>query len=314
MSLRAELVRVSARWFIKRRGRHKSITQARERLRRTQALVPLPPRRATTVVVDAGGVGAHRVSTPASRPDHHVLYLHGGGYVAGSAALYRHFTWRIAASTRSTLLAINYRLAPEHPFPAALTDAVAAYQWLLAQAADPKAIVIIGDSAGGGLTLATLMKLRDQRLPLPAAAVALSPWTDLALTGASLRLNAKADSMLNSEDMQSFADMYLAGTDPKDPYVSPLYDTGAGLPPILILVGSEEVLLDDAVRMAERLRNAGGIVELEIWPRMLHVWPLFVPVMPEAHRAIARMGRFVLGSFDINPSSQASRGSPGKRE
>jgi epsilon-lactone hydrolase len=296
MSLRAELVRVGARWFIKHRGRHKTITQAREHLHQTQALVPRPPARATTVVVDAGGVEAYRISTPASRPGHHVLYLHGGGYVAGSAALYRHFTWRIAASTRSTLLAIDYRLAPEHPFPAALTDAVAAYQWLLAQASNPKTIAVIGDSAGGGLALATLMKLRDQGLPLPAAAIALSPWTDLALTGASLRLNAKADSMLNSEDMQSFADMYLAGTDPRNPYVSPLYDTGAGLPPILILVGSEEVLLDDAVRMAERLHNAGGTVELEIWPRMLHVWPLFVPVLPEAHRAIARMGLFVLGN------------------
>jgi epsilon-lactone hydrolase len=294
MSLRAELV--SARWFIKRRGRHKSITQAREHLHRTQSLVPLPPPRTTTVVVDAGGVEAHRISTPESRPDHHVLYLHGGGYVTGSVALYRHFTWRVAASTRSTLLAIDYRLAPEHPFPAALMDAIAAYQWLLARAPNPKAIAVIGDSAGGGLALAILMKLRDQGLPLPAAAIALSPWTDLALTGASLRLNAKADSMLNSEVMQSFADMYLAGTDPRNPYVSPLYDTGAGLPPILILVGSEEVLLDDAVRMAERLRTAGGTVELEIWPRMLHVWPLFVPVLPEAHRAIARMGRFVLGN------------------
>jgi acetyl esterase/lipase len=296
MSLQAELIRVGARLFIKRRGRHKSIAQARENLHRTQSLVPLPPPRTTTVNLDAGGVEAHRISTPASRPDHHVLYLHGGGYVAGSAALYRHFTWRIAASTRSTLLAIDYRLAPEHPFPAALADAVSAYQWLLAQAPNPKAIAIIGDSAGGGLALATLMKLRDGGLPLPAAAISLSPWTDLALTGASLRLNAKADSMLNSEDMHSFADMYLAGTDPRNPYVSPLYDTGAGLPPILILVGSEEVLLDDAVRMAERLRDAGGIVELEIWPRMLHVWPLFVPLLPEAHRAIARMGRFVLSN------------------
>jgi acetyl esterase/lipase len=296
MSLRAELVRVGARWFIKRRSRHKSITQAREHLHRTQAFVPRPPAQTTTVVVDADGIEAYRISTPASRPDHYVLYLHGGGYVSGSAALYRHFTWRIAASTRSTLLAVDYRLAPEHPFPAALTDAVAAYQWLRAQAPNPKAIAVIGDSAGGGLALATLMKLRDQGLPLPTAAIAISPWTDLALTGASLRFNAKADSMINSEDMQSFADMYLAGTDPRNPYVSPLYDTGAGLPPILILVGSEEVLLDDAVRMAERLRYAGGIVELEIWPKMLHVWPLFVPVLPEANRAIARMGHFVLAN------------------
>jgi epsilon-lactone hydrolase len=294
MSVQAELTRLGARWFIKRTGKHKSITQARESLRRTQVLVPRPPARTTTEVVDVGGVEAYRISTPASLPNRYLLYLHGGAYVAGSPALYRHFTWRIAEATRSTLLAIEYRLAPEHPFPAALTDAVAAYRWLLAHAADPKGLAIIGDSAGGGLALATLMKIRDQGLPLPATAVAMSPWTDLALTGASLRLNAKVDCMVNSEEMPSIADMYLAGTDPRNPYASPLYGNPAGLPPILIQVGSEEVLLDDAARMAERLRNAGGKVELEIWPRMPHVWQLFVPLLPEAHRAIAQIGRFVL--------------------
>lgn len=295
MSLQAELARLGARWFIKRTGRHKSLAQARESLRRTQVLVPRPPARTTTVVVDAGGVEAYWISTPASLPNRYLLYLHGGAYVAGSPTLYRHFTWRIAETTRSTLLAIEYRLAPEHPFPAALMDAVAAYRWLLAQVADPR-VAFIGDSAGGGLALATLMKLRDQGLPLPAAAVAMSPWTDLALTGASLRLNAKADCMVNSEEMQSIADMYLAGADARNPYASPLYGNPAGLPPILIQVSSEEVLLDDSARMAERLRNAGGKVELEIWPRMPHVWQLFVPLLPEAHRAIERIGSFVLNN------------------
>jgi epsilon-lactone hydrolase len=293
MSLRAELVRFGTRWLFKRRKPHRSIAQARQRLRTAEPFVPRPPEGTQAHAINAGGVSAHRITTPASRHRRHVLYLHGGGYVAGSPTLYRHFTWRIASATQSALVALDYRLAPESPFPAAVLDACAAYRWLLAEGADPKAISIVGDSAGGGLALAMLMMLRDQGAPLPAAAVAMSPWTDLALTGRSLELNVKTDSMLNADDMQYFADTYLAGADPKNPYASPLYGDPAGLPPTLIQVGSEEVLLDDSVRMAERLRAGGRIVELEVWARVPHVWHLFVPVLPEARRAIARIGEFV---------------------
>jgi epsilon-lactone hydrolase len=293
MSLRAELVRFGTRWLFKRRRPHHSIAQARDRLRAAEPFVPRPPRGTQTHTINAGGVSAHRITTRVSRRARHVLYLHGGGYVAGSLTLYRHFTWRIASATQSTLVALDYRLAPESPFPAAVLDACAAYRWLLAEGVDSKAISIVGDSAGGGLVLATLMMLRDENVPLPAAAVAISPWTDLALTGHSLELNVKTDSMLDIEDMQYFADTYLAGADPKNPYASPLYGDPTGLPPILIHVGSEEVLLDDAVRMAERLRAGGCVVELEVWARVPHVWHLFVPLLPEAHQAIARIGEFV---------------------
>jgi epsilon-lactone hydrolase len=243
--------------------------------------------------VDAGGVPGELVATAASRLDRHVLFLHGGGYVTGSPALYRHFTWRIATAARARVLAIDYRLAPEHPFPAALDDALAAYRWLLAGTAQPQRTAVIGDSAGGGLALALLLRLRDDGLECPAAAVALSPWTDLALTGTSLSLNAKSDPMINVAGARLFADCYLAGADPRNPYASPLYGNPAGLPPALIHVGSDEILHDDAVRMAENLRAARCQVQIEVWPRMPHGWHLFAPVLPEARTAIARIGAFV---------------------
>jgi epsilon-lactone hydrolase len=291
MSLRAELLRLAVRRFIKRRG-HKTVEEARQRLNTAAAWVPRAPKGTQIVAINADGVPADYIDTRTSRPDRNVLYLHGGGYITGSPSLYRHFTWRIAAVTRARVLAIDYRLAPEHPAPAALDDAVAAYGWLLARGADPARTIIIGDSAGGGLTFATVLKLRDENISLPAAVVALSPWTDLALTGPSLSLNARTDPMVNVEDARLFATSYLAGTDPRNPYASPLYGDLTGLPPALIHVGSDEILLDDAVRLADRLRAAGSHVELEIWPRMPHVWHLFAPILPEARQAIARIGAF----------------------
>ena len=293
MSIRAELVRLGARWLIKRRGRRETAQQTRQRLRAIEALCPRPPTSTTITSVDAGAVMADRVTTPASDLNRHVLYLHGGGYRAGAPTYYRHFTWRIASATRASVLAIKYRLAPEHPFPAALEDAISAYRWMIGEGADPRQCAVIGDSAGGGLALAMLLKLRDDGCRVPAAAVALSPWTDLALTGASLHRNARSDPMLNADDLPSIVADYLAFADPRSPYVSPLYGNPVGLPPVLIQVGSDEIMRDDAVRMANKLRSAGCRVELEIWRRMPHVWHLFVPVLPEAHRAIERIGDFI---------------------
>jgi len=291
VSLRSELVRLGARWFIKHRGRP-TVAAARQSVLAAAKWVPSPPAGTKVQPVDAGGVPGEFIATGASRLDRHVLFLHGGGYVTGSLALYRHFTWRIAAAARARVLAIDYRLAPEHPFPAALDDALAAYQWLLAGMADPQRTAVLGDSSGGGLALALLLRLRDHGLELPAAAVALSPWTDLALTGASLSLNAKSDPMMGAAYARLFANCYLAGADPRNPYASPLYGNPAGLPPTLIHVGSDEILRDDAVRMAEVLRTASCCVRIEVWPRMPHVWHLFAPVLPEAREAIARIGDF----------------------
>src|SRR5215471_17127587 len=294
MSLRSEIVRLGMRLLIKRRKyRDLTIEQHRQFASAAERLVPAPPPDTTTLTVDAGGVRADLISTPFSKCERNVLFLHGGGFISGSPALYRHVTWRIATTTHARVLAVDYRLAPEHPFPAALEDAAAAYQWLLDQGADARRVAVMGDSAGGGLVFSLMLRLRDEGSPLPGAAVALSPWTDLALTGSSLKLNAHADPLLNAEDPPQFVEDYLAGVDPRTPYASPLYGNPAGLPPTIIQVGSDEVLRDDAVRMADRMRAAGCQVELEIWPRMPHVWHVFVPLIPEARRAIERIGSFI---------------------
>src|SRR5436305_3636046 len=202
MSLRAELVRVWLRWAMKR-SNHPNVTIAerRRRMARFERRVPRPPGWSEMSERPLGGIPALHVRSLASQPVRQILFLHGGGYVTGSPPLYRHILWRFAAGAEASVAAIDYRLAPEHPFPAALDDAVAAWRGLLAEGADPRRCAVMGDSAGGGLALALAMRLRDEGEPLPAAIVAMSPWTDLAVTGASMRLNARADPMENPEDV-----------------------------------------------------------------------------------------------------------------
>ncbi|WP_298259720.1 alpha/beta hydrolase [Bradyrhizobium sp.] len=293
MSLRAELLRLALRLF-KPSGKHRELDleTARRRLRRLEPLVPGPSRGTRTETLDAGGVNAVRIIAPQAREDACVLHFHGGGYVIGTAPLYRDFTWRLGAVARASVLYFDYRLAPEHPFPAALDDAVTVYRWL-AKRIDPKRIAVVGDSAGGGLALATLYRMRDEGLPLPAAAVAISPWTDLALTGPSLQSNAAADPMMDAARLPALVDCYLAGADARHPYASPLYGDAAGLPPTLIQVGGDEILRDDSLRMAERLKATGCDAEIEVWPRMPHAWHLYARILPEGREAIARAGQFV---------------------
>lgn len=303
MSLRAEIVRLGLRFFIKRRaGPHPDLQMLRQQVERIKWLVPNPPRGTIATRVSAGGVPAVQVATPKSRDGYHVFYLHGGGYVSGSPSHYRDFIWRIANATQARVLCISYRVAPEHPFPAAVDDAVSAYRWLLAQGADPQRTAVMGDSAGGGLALALLLRLRDEGVPLPAAAVAMSPWTDLAMAGESYRRFAKADPMLSVVPAQTFARWYLAGGDARQPYASPLYGDHKGLPPTLIQVGSDEILLDDAKTMAERMRAAGCAAELEVWPRMPHVWQVHARLVPEARQAVKRIGDFVLRATAVSGS------------
>jgi epsilon-lactone hydrolase len=294
LSLRAYLMRAYLRMVFKPSLRAwPSVAAARRLYRFLGRLVSRPPRGTETVTVDAGGVKAERIATPASRHDRYILYLHGGGYVGGSPGLYRDLTWRLAALGRARVLCIDYRLAPEHPFPAALDDTVAAYRWLLAQGIDPCRMAVMGDSAGGGLVFAALLRLRDEGVALPAAAVVVSPWTDLALTGESFRLNAAIDPLMPVELAPRVVALYLAGADPRDPYASPLYGDPAGLPPTLILVGGDDALRDDGVRMADKMRAAGCRVEIEVWPHMWHVWHMLMRVMPEAKAAIARIADFM---------------------
>jgi epsilon-lactone hydrolase len=311
MSVRSELVRFGLRWLIKHRN-HRELTleQHRRFVAVAERLVRDPPVHTRTASVDANGVRADLITTPDSDPERHVLFLHGGAFIIGSPNLYRHLTWRIASAARSRLLVVDYRLAPEHPYPAALDDAFTAYDWLVTRGTEPRRVAFMGDSAGGGLVFSLMLRLRDEGYPLPAAAVALSPWTDLALTGASLRMNTACDPMLSGDDPSLFVNDYLAGADPRSPYVSPLYGDPAGLPPTFIQVGSDEVLRDDAVRMADRMRVAGCHVELEIWPRMPHVWHVFVPLIPEARRAIERVGAFVRETTGYDDAPPLARSAP----
>lgn len=296
MTIRAELLRLGLRLF-KSSGSEPDIAAGRRHMEFYERITPKPPSDTNVVQLSAGGVPAVRVNTPRSRQDRHVLYLHGGSYAYGSPRLYRDFLWRIADATAAQVLCIDYRLAPEHPFPAAVDDAVAAYRFLLADGADPRRTAVMGESAGGGLTFGTLLRLRDEGVPLPAAAAGISPWTDLALTGDTLKTNAKADPMLNAAQAQAFADFYLGGADPRHPYASPLHGDPRGLPPSLIQVGSDEILRADAERLAQKLRQAGCVAELEVWPRMPHAWHVFARVLPEARRAIERIGNFVQAAF-----------------
>jgi monoterpene epsilon-lactone hydrolase len=293
MSLRAELFRAGLRIFLKRRSRNLDLAAWRQQMWATEKLVPRPPKRSQSTEIKIGALTMQRVVTPKSHGERAVLYLHGGGYVSGGPGHYRHFVWRIADALAATVWVLAYRLAPEHPFPAALEDAAAAYAYLAGEASDTRALFVMGDSAGGGLTLALLLKLRDEQRPLPRAAVALSPWTDLALTGPSLEENADADPMLNAGDMPEIAQLYLGGTDPRTPYASPLYGDATRLPPVLIQVGSDEILRDDAVRMAEKLKRDNPKGRLEVWHRMPHGWQMCVPMLPEARRAIRNIASFV---------------------
>lgn len=244
--------------------------------------------------VNAAGVSAEWVTAPGGASDRVVLYFHGGGYSVGTLASYRNFTGRLARGTGARLLAVGYRLAPEHPFPAALDDAVASYGWLIDQGIPPNRIALAGDSAGGGLALATAIALRDRGYPRPAAIVAICPSTDLAKEGASVRERAHLDPIVNYESSMAHALRYVGkGGNLKHPLASPLYAELHDLPPILILIGTHECLFDDSSRFAAKAESAGVEVELDIWEGMIHVWPIFADILPEGREAIEKIGNYV---------------------
>jgi acetyl esterase/lipase len=248
--------------------------------------------------IKVDNIPAAWISTPETKNQYVILYLHGGGYMEGSIKTHQELVSRIARVAKARALMLDYRLAPENIFPAALDDAFAGYHWLIKnEKINPKNIIIAGDSAGGGLTIATLLKLRDSGSPLPAAAIGISPWTDLAMTGESLRKNAKKDVMLAYYNLYFMAFLYLDDVDPKNPLVSPLYADLKGLPPILIQVGDAEVLLDDSIRFADRAKKAGVNITLDIWKDMPHVFQSGASLAPEGQQAIDKMGIFIQKFF-----------------
>lgn len=243
--------------------------------------------------VDAGGIPGEWISTPESVAERAILYLHGGGYTIGSINTHRPMISRISRAAGARALAIDYRLAPENPFPAAVEDATAAYRWLISTGVESAGLVIAGDSAGGGLTVATLIALRDAGEPVPAAGVCISPWVDMEALGESMRTKADADPMVTREGILQMAKAYLGDVDARTPLASPVYADLKGLPPLLIQAGTAETLLDDATRLAERAKSAGVDVVLEPWEEMIHVWHAFAAMLPEGQQAIERIGEFV---------------------
>jgi len=243
--------------------------------------------------VNAGGVPAEWITTPGAVAERIICYLHGGGYVLGSISTHRELASRLSRAASARVLILGYRLAPENPFPAAVDDSTAAYRWLLSIGVDPARLVIAGESAGGGLTVATFVALRDAGEPLPAAGICLSPWVDLACLGESIVTKAEIDPVADKESMLMLAKAYLGDTDPCTPLASPLYAELTGLPPLLIQVGTAECLFDDAMRLADNARAAGVDVTLEPWDDMIHMWHMFAAILPEGQQAIDRIGEFI---------------------
>lgn len=274
-----------------------SVEGARTGLEQLASLTKLP-EDVKCEPLDAGGVPAEWITTPGVEDQYAILYLHGGGYVAGSVKTHRDLASRISRASKARVLIIDYRLAPEHPFPAAVEDATAAYRWLVsAGGIDPSNLIVAGDSAGGGLTVASLVKLRDEGDAPPAGAVCLSPWTDLACTGETLKTKAEVDPFVTPEGIEFMARVYLGDADPRNPLASPLYADLKGLPPMLIQVGTSEILLDDSLRLADRAKAAGVNVELDVWEDMVHVFAAFAAFAPEGRQAIERIGEFVKKIF-----------------
>ena len=243
--------------------------------------------------VMVGNVKAEWITAPGAADDRAILYLHGGGYVIGSINTHRALAAALSQAAKARVLVIDYRLAPEHPHPAAVDDAVACYRWLLKQGVSPKRLAIAGDSAGGGLTVATLVALRDAGEKLPACAVCISPWVDLEGIGESMTKLADVDPMVKKDGLLQLAGLYLNGKDARTPLAAPLYADLSGLPPLLIQVGTWETLLDDASRIAERAKKAGVEVTYDPWEGMIHVWHLFASMLDEGKQAITKIGEFV---------------------
>lgn len=260
-------------------------------------ITPVKAGRTKAEWVEPGEVQEHRV----------ILYLHGGGYVAGSPETHRSIVARLCEASAARGLVVDYRLAPEHKFPAAVEDALDAYQWLLGQGVDPKGIAIAGDASGGGLAMATCMALRDAQAPMPAAVVAMSPWSDLAMTSWSALTLRKQDAAQSMTLLALQARHYLQAKNPTEPLASPLYGDFRGLPPHLIHVGSNEILRDDATRLSQKGEEGGIDMSVEVWAGMPHAFQ-FYSMLPEAEGSLARLGSFIKTRTVITPSARRAAG------
>jgi monoterpene epsilon-lactone hydrolase len=282
----------AVRNLLRSRPRPVNWAERRERLDAIGSTCP-PAPNLDFEPIGIGEASAEWSIAPGSDASRVLLYFHGGGYCSGSIVSHRGMVSETGRSAGIRTLALGYRLAPEHPFPAALDDALAAYAYLLEQGIAARRIAFGGDSAGGGLALATMLRLRELGRPLPACAWLVSPWVDLRMTGSTLAGKAEVDPLIQRPYLEELATNYLAGADPDTPYASPLYADLSGLPPLLVQVGSAETLLDDAVRIAGRAGAADVAVSLEVWPHMIHAWHLWAPQLQAGRNAIRSAGVFL---------------------
>lgn len=251
------------------------------------------PKDVTVTPVSANGVQAEWTATPDAATDAALLYVHGGGYVIGSLDSHRHMVAELGRASGIRALSLGYRLAPEHRFPAAVEDTVAAYRFLLSSGIRPNRIVIGGDSAGGGLVVGAMLAIKDAGLPACAAGWCISPWVDMEALGASFTDRADTDPNVQKQTILFMAEQYMGSADRRSPYAAPIYGDLKGLPPLLIQVGACETLLDDSIQLARKAGMADVPVDLQIWPEMIHIWHIFHPVLGAGRRAIAAGGAFV---------------------
>ncbi len=293
MSIQRPLIELLLRWQVKGKfKKNPDVQLLRPIMKQMEPRVSKLPKDITAEPLSLGGVPAEKLTASEPRQEAAFLYIHGGGFVGGSPLTHRPLTWRLARDIGIPVYAIDYRLAPEHKYPAGLDDCVAAYKGLLDMGIAPSAILVGGDSAGGNLTLTLALRLKAEGLPQPAGLVCLSPATDMTGSGASRHENAESDALFVAEMMDSLEAVYCPGGDEKDPFLSPLFGDLAGLAPTFIQVGAKEMLRDDSTLMADALQKAGVETTIEVWPKVWHVWQLNADMLPEAREAIAHIVAF----------------------
>jgi acetyl esterase/lipase len=273
-----------------------TIDEMRRGMESRTKLAKLPPKTKIEKV-SFNGISAEWICTKEAHERRVILYLHGGGYNVGSPNTHRELAAHISMASGAKILLPDYRLAPEHPFPSALEDATSAYRWLLNTGLTGGDISIAGDSSGGGLSIATSISLRDAGEPSPASIVCISPWTDLEMSGNSIKTHAEIDPMVNLQSLKIMASNYIGDGDPRSPLISPIHADLKGISPLLIHVGSDEMLLDDSTRIAEKAKSAEVDVTIKIYDQMWHAWHLNVRLMPEAKNAIKELGSFIRKHF-----------------
>lgn len=271
-----------------------SIEELRAGQEKSAKMLAKLPKSISLENAEIDGIHAEWLTHESASADKVILFLHGGGYVSGTLGMYRQLCGTLSDLSGMRVLMPEYRLAPDYPFPAALEDSLSIYAWLLAKGFSAENIIIAGDSAGGGLTLATTLAIRDEGRALPAGLICLSPWTDLSFSGVSHQTNAAKEVVLYPDNLRLWAEKYLGFADPRTPHISPAFADMHNFPPLLIQVGSDEALLDDAHKVAERAQSIGVDVTLTVYEGMWHVWQT-VGILPEAKRAFEEIGEFVDG-------------------